>query len=118
MCCISQCKVTSLELPPTHSLLLTTHREIFHFRSLPFEQSVKLQVGLILVEEDKLGIDVLPGRVVEVVQEVADTDVSDVTAHQHKLLVIRRLQRRQAIYTVISNKTGQSIIGQQSSDFV
>ena len=102
---LSHSEVTSLELPPTHSL--TTHREIFHFRSLPFEQSVKLQVGLILVEEDELGIDVLPGRVVEVVQEVADTDVSDVTAHQHKLLVIRRLQRRQATYTVISNKTGQ-----------
>ena len=65
-----------------------THLEIFDSCLLPLEQSVKLEVRLLLVEEDDLGIDVLAGGVVEVAEEVADAGEGDVAAHDYELLVL------------------------------
>ena len=67
------------------------HREIFHFSFFSLQESVKLEIWLFLVEKNHLGIDILPGRVVEVIQEVADADEGDIAADQDKLLVIRSL---------------------------
>ena len=44
------------------------------------EKPLKLEVGGHLVEDEDLAVDVLPGRVEEVVQEVTDGDVGDVPA--------------------------------------
>ena len=67
-----------------------THLEIFDSCLLPLEQPVKLQVRLLLVEEDDLCIDVLAGGVVEVAEEVADASEGDVAAHNDELLVLGR----------------------------
>lgn len=44
------------------------------------EKPLKLEVGSHLVEDEDLAVDVLPGRVEEVVQEVAYGDVGDIPA--------------------------------------
>ena len=57
----------------------------------PLEKSLKLEVGVHLVEDEDLAVYVLPGRVEEVVQEVADGDVGDVTAENDELLLLVNL---------------------------
>ena len=57
----------------------------------PLEKSLKLEVGVHLVEDEDLAVDVLPGRVEEVVQEVTDGDVGDVTAQDDELLLLVNL---------------------------
>ena len=60
--------------------------EISDPRLLPLQQSLKLEIWFLFVKEDHLRVDVLPGGVVEVVDEVSDADEGDVPAHDHKLL--------------------------------
>ena len=79
------------------------HREIFHFSFFSLQESVKLEIWLFLVEKNHLGIDILPGRVVEVIQEVADADEGDVAANKDKLLVVRWLPSRD-IYISMTTK--------------
>ena len=69
-----------------------SHRKIFNSCFLSLQQSVKLKVRLVLVEKHDLSIHILPGGVVEIIQEVADTDEGDVTTDQNKLFVIWRLE--------------------------
>ena len=57
----------------------------------PLEKSLKLEVGVHLVEDEDLAVHVLPGRVEEVVQEVTDGDVGDVTAQDDELLLLVNL---------------------------
>ena len=57
----------------------------------PLEKSLKLEVGVHLVEDEDLAVHVLPGRVEEVVQEVTDGDVGDVTAEDDELLLLVNL---------------------------
>ena len=55
------------------------------------EKPLKLEVGGHLVEDEDLAVDVLPGRVEEVVQEVTDGDVGDITAENDELLLLVNL---------------------------
>ena len=57
----------------------------------PLEKSLKLEVGVHLVEDEDLAVYVLPGRVEEVVQEVTDGDVGDVTAENDELFLLVNL---------------------------
>ena len=57
----------------------------------PLEKSLKLEVGVHLVEDEDLAVHVLPGRVEEVVQEVTDGDVGDVPAENDELLLLVNL---------------------------
>ena len=57
----------------------------------PLEKSLKLEVGVHLVEDEDLAVHVLPGRVEEVVQEVTDGDVGDVPAQDDELLLLVNL---------------------------
>ena len=54
---------------------------------LPLEQPLELEVGVHLVEYEDLAVDVLPGGVEEVVEEVGDGDVGDVAAEDDELLL-------------------------------
>ena len=67
------------------------HREVFHFSFFSLQEPVELKIWLFLVEKNNLGIDIFPGRVIEIIQEVADADEGDVPADQNKLFVVRRL---------------------------
>ena len=62
--------------------------EILHPGVLPLEQSLKLQVGLALVEEDDLHVHVVAGRVEEVPEEGLDALVVDVAAHDDELAAV------------------------------
>ena len=57
----------------------------------PLEKSLKLEVGVHLVEDEDLAVHVLPGWVEEVVQEVTDGDVGDVTAENDELFLLVNL---------------------------
>ena len=70
---------------------IISHREIFDFSFFSLQKSVELQIRLLLIEKNNLGVHIFPGRVVEIIQEVADTDEGDVTAHKDELFVVRRL---------------------------
>ena len=82
---------------------MISHREIFHFSFFSFQESVELKIWLFLVEKNHLGIHIFPSRVVEIIQEVADTDKGDVTAHQNKLFVIRRLRSQEGYFKISKN---------------
>ena len=56
------------------------HLEILDLGLPSLEKPLKLEVGGHFVEDEDLAVDVLPGRVEEVVQEVTDGDVGDVPA--------------------------------------
>ena len=56
---------------------------------LLFEQSIKLKIWFIFVEEHHLRINILPGGGVEVCQEVGHTDIRDIATHNDELFVIR-----------------------------
>ena len=62
-----------------------TYTEVGHPSLLPLEQTVEHEVGLVLVEEDHLGVGVIPGRVEEVLQEAVDAVKVDVAAHDDEL---------------------------------
>ena len=62
-----------------------TYTEVGHPSLLPLEQTVEHEVGLVLVEEDHLGVGVVPGRVEEVLQEAVDAVKVDVAAHDDEL---------------------------------
>ena len=87
---------------------MISHREIFHFSFFSFQESVELKIWLFLVEKYHLGIDILPGGVVEIIQEVADADEGDVPADQHELFVVRRLASRD-IYISMRTKPPSSL---------
>ena len=62
-----------------------TYTEVGHPSLLPLEQTVEHEVGLVLVEEDHLGVGIVPGRVEEVLQEAVDAVKVDVAAHDDEL---------------------------------
>ena len=76
---------------PNISQIDVPHLEILHLGLSPFEESLKLEVGVHLVEDEDLAVHVLSGRVEEVVQEVADGDRGDVRAQDDELLLLVNL---------------------------
>ena len=62
-----------------------TYTEVGHPSLLPLEQTIEHEVGLVLVEEDHLGVGIIPGRVEEVLQEAVDAVKVDVAAHDDEL---------------------------------
>ena len=70
---------------------IISHREIFHFGFFSLQKPVELKIWLFLIKKNNLSIHIFPSRVIEIIQEVADTDKGDVTADQYELFVVRRL---------------------------
>ena len=64
---------------------------------LPLEESLELEVGLGLVEEDDLDVDVVPRRVEEVGEEGAHRLVVDVAAHHDELAAVRLVVARVSV---------------------
>ena len=82
---------TISQMPPTPNARTRfnkwSHLEILDSCLLPLEQPLELEVGVHLVEDEDLAVDVLPGGVEEVVEEVGDGDVGDVAAEDDELLL-------------------------------
>ena len=72
--------------------------EVLHPGVLPLEQPLELEIGLGLVEEDHLDVDVVSRRVEEVGEERHHGLVVDVAAHDDELppvgLVVARVSMR------------------------
>ena len=71
--------------------------EVLHPGVLPLEESLELEVGLGLVEEDDLDVDVVPRRVEEVGEEGAHRLVVDVAAHHDELTPVRLVVARVSV---------------------
>ena len=89
-------------------LHIFSHREILHFSFFSLQEPIELKIWLFLIEKNNLGIDIFPGRVIEIIQEVADADEGDVPADQHELFVVRRLASRD-IYISMRTKPPSSL---------
>ena len=63
------------------------HLDVSYSSFLSLQQSLKLKIWFSFVEEDHLSVDILSSWVIEVIDEVGDTDEGDVPAHNHKLLL-------------------------------
>lgn len=61
---------------------------------LPLEQPLELEIGLGLVEEDHLDVDVVPRRVEEIGEERPHGLVVDVAAHDDELPPVRLVVAR------------------------
>ena len=81
-------------LEAKHLTNLIIHLEILHLGFPSLEQSLKLEVGGHLVEDEDLAVDVLPGRVEKVVQKVTDGDISNVPTQDDELLLFVNLPNK------------------------
>ena len=71
---------------------------------LPLEQTLKLQVRWHLVEDEDLTVDILSGRVKEVIKKVADSDIGNVPTKDYELSLRLNLQTKESLKYFVQTK--------------